>query len=474
MIRPIYVHCRPSAEGNLHPNSVMKVNGSVAVLNRITETLLGYPGLAIDETYMGSVLQSSELTHLQSVLVEEIERSLSRGDQPVIFCSLVSYNAERSLRLLSALKRAYGRRIRTGVGGQLTRFAPEAYLGNANLDHVGVGDAEVILRPLLEGGRYAAGYKMVSPRDHYASPQYANYLGLEERLEAMSHLHYGPFTGIRQLVTESVRGCAWATAYRICKFCSLQAVDTRPLFRDLSDHFRIERELAVRYGCNWIFDVSNQWLPVVGPRPVTTWLREYIEAQHRCGAAEINRYVYLTANSITERSAPLLREAGVRAVFVGLDGWDRATRRALYKPDVPSSPVLQVCQRHGLYVRTAVVIGSGLTRENLRDLPAFVEDTLHQFGDVILSLATFLEVVLPGSEDWETFERMSVARGITEAIDLFKFFRVHGYHSPVQEARLSELRIRHQEPAVAYEELVAARDKTAAIIERYGVQRVRW
>ncbi|KAA0206741.1 hypothetical protein EDM68_01400 [Candidatus Uhrbacteria bacterium] len=467
MLRPFFIHCRPSADHDERFDTVMMMNGSVAVLNNISRDLTGTSGLAIDETWMGPETRWQERTALLDFLSEEIERALANDDEPIVFCTLMSYNAGNAIRLLENLKRAFGSRLRTGVGGQLTRVHPEAYVNNPAIDHVSVGDAEVTLGPLLlERKRFVRGYKMVTAVDHYATPLYENYLGLDSRLDEMSRYEFGPFRGIRQLVTESVRGCSWANAYKVCKFCSLQGVDTAPMFRSIPDHLRIERELAERHGANWIFDVSNLWLPTVNKMDAQAWLRNYLRLKEMVGGPALNRYVYMTSNTLTPSSARLLYQAGVRIVYIGLDGWDAATNRALYKPKVHAWKPLAACRDAGIKVRTSTVIGSGLTRENIRALPDFVANTLAEYGDTILSWGNFLEIVLPGSENWQHFERESERHDIVEVKDIFRFFREHGYLPLDLEDRLTELRIRHHEHDVPFEDVIAARDAAVAAVKQ--------
>lgn len=467
MLRPFFVHCRPSADHDERFDTVMMMNGSVAVLNRIAGEMTGTPGLAIDETWMGSDPQWQKPDALFDFLSEEIERALSNDDEPVVFCTLMSYNAVNAIRLVENLKRVFGSRLRTGVGGQLTRVNPEAYINNPAIDHVSVGDAEVTLAPLLlERKRFVRGYKSITPDNHYAAPLYEHYLGLESRLDEMSRYEFGPFRGIRQLVTESVRGCSWANAYKVCKFCSLQGVETAPLFRNIPDHLRIERELAEQHGANWIFDVSNLWLPTVNQMDAQAWLRHYLRLKEQVGGPSLSRYVYMTSNALTQSSARLLYQAGVRVVYIGLDGWDAGTNRALYKPKIHAWKPLAACRDAGIKVRTSTVIGSGLTRENIRALPDFVSNTLAEFGDTILSWGNFLEIVLPGSEDWQNFERESERHDLVEVMDIFRFFREHGYLPLDMEDRLTELRIQHYERDVPFDDIIASRDAAVAAVKQ--------
>lgn len=464
MIQPIYVHCKPDQGYDDRFDTVMNVNGSIAVLNSITRELLGYPGLTIDESYPGPGLHGQERECILAGIRQEIDEALRQGDEPVLYCTLLSYNAEGSLRLLRQLKEEYGNHLRTGVGGQLTNLYPEMgsspWLKSNFIDQVAVGDAEILLGAMLLGrNRFCSGTKHVNSDDHYAPPYYGNYLGLAERLNEMARYQFGPFTGIRQLITESVRGCAWANAHRRCKFCALPGVNDIPFFRNFEGHFGIERQLADEYGINWIFDVSNQWLPTMIPRLQVEWLSQYVAARRSYNGPDINRYVYLTTNSITRHTAPLLREAGVRIAYVGIDGWDKGTKAANYKTLASTEEMLEACRENGIFVRTSLVIGSGLTPQNLEELPRFVTDLMSRYGGhTILSFGNFIQIVLPGSDDWAETRFMAHAHGNDTAQEIFEHFDEHGYLTLDQEDYLNEFRVREGQHLVAYEQVVAARD----------------
>lgn len=467
-IKPIFVHCAPDTGHDNRFDTVMMPNGSIAALCQIVKTLQQkyqhlIDPLAVDEQYLrdGKSDRDTLLTHLHTLLDDAIRQNV----QPVVLCTLLSYNAEGSLALLKELKTMYGSSIRTGVGGQLIRTCPHAYLQNSYIDHVGIGDAEAVLEPLLMGNQhFAAGYLKIN-ESHYSKLNYGTYLGLEDRLGEMSRYRLGPFTNIRQLLTESVRGCAWAHAFKICDMCSLEGVSTNPVFKPLVDHFQIERDLGARYDCNWVFDVSNQWLPVMGQANQLAWLQNYLQVRKQYGEYNVNRYVYLTANSITPETAPLIRKTGVRIAYVGLDGWDQSTRTALHKTQAGPEQMLDAARAAGIYIRTSMVIGSGLTVENLKLLPQFVQHIAGGYGDIILSWGNFLEIILPGSPVWYSFQKFAQDNAIAEAQNLYQFFYENGYLSWPQQEKLTELYIRHTQP-VPYEAVVAARDQAQEIIKK--------
>ncbi|HLC94497.1 MAG TPA: radical SAM protein [Patescibacteria group bacterium] len=96
-----------------------------------------------DTTFPGE-LQTIE------AIEKEVDELIKIGETPRIFASVLSYNAEASIKFLEKLKSKYGDKIITGVGGQLIGRATKAYIANPYIDIVGVGDAEVIFRPMMQ------------------------------------------------------------------------------------------------------------------------------------------------------------------------------------------------------------------------------------------------------------------------------------------------------------------------------------
>jgi hypothetical protein len=470
-IRLIAVHCRPDAGYDLRYDTTMMVSMGVAALNRVAYDLLGYTGVAIDETYMGAgIPDAGERAYLLALVSDLVEGYLIAGDTPVVMCTLLSYNALGTDSFLRELKQRFGARLTTGVGGQHVTMCSEAcaaWRTKPYVDCLANGDAEVTLQLLLSGQTYAEGKKAVKPLDHYARPYYGGYVGLEDRLEEMSHLNLRGLRNIRMLLTESVRGCSWAVARKeACEMCALDVLLALH-FRGFPEHFAIESELVASFGINWIFDVSNQWIPVQGPAAQVKWLERYCAAKARYGGPNVSKYVYLTTNSVTAETAPLLRQAGVDLVYVGIDGWDARTRRELHKTQYDPFKMLDAAKASGLLVRTSMVIGSGVTADNVRQLPKFVKEILNGYGDTVISFGTFTEIILPGAENWRQFREQcfSGANELQKGRELFASFDVNGFLDLDQQDELNLLRIRHTQAALLDDILSAKAEAEALIAE---------
>lgn len=476
-VKPYFVHCTQDKEYDERFDTLMMPSGSIAALVTVSEALRQkydflQPALAIDESYPALNVHGQEREYLLRYLRQEIEKDLAQDVIPAIFCSVYSYNAEQSLKLLQLLKEQYGSRIRTGVGGPLIRVIPDTYQSLPFIDHVGVGDAEVVLAPLLIGNKpFSQGYLQLNPEkcQHYARLSYDGYLALADRLEVMSQLQYGPFTNLRQLSVESVRGCSWAKAIgKTCEMCSLQSISSAPLFKPFTEYFDIENQLAEKFNINWVFDVSNQFLPVMGLSQQERWLQEYLLARQKYSRAKINKYAYLTANSISERTAPLLREADIRIMYIGFDGWNSQTRQALHKPQVDPFKVLQICRENGLYVRTGTVIGAGVTNPNVQELPEFAKSMISQYQGTMLTWGLFLEEILPGSQAWSNLQKEARQNNWQEVTSLYQFFTEHGFLMRQQQEKLTEHYLRLLQHA-DFEAIVAVRDQVKEIVSPHTI-----
>ncbi|OGY43008.1 MAG: hypothetical protein A2Y67_03410 [Candidatus Buchananbacteria bacterium RBG_13_39_9] len=476
-VKPYFVHCTQDKEYDERFDTLMMPSGSVAALVTISDDLRHkydflLPALAIDESYPNADVHGREREYLLRYLHQEIENDLVQEVTSAIFCSVYSYNAEQSLKLLQTLKQEYGDRIRTGVGGPLIRVIPATYQSLPFIDHVGVGDAEVVLESLLIGERtFSEGYLQLNPEtgQHYARFSYDNYLALADRLKVMSQLQYGLFTNIRHLVLESVRGCSWANAIgKPCEMCSLQSINSAPLFKPFPEYFDIENQLAEKLNINWVFDVSNQFLPVMGLNQQEKWLKEYLDARKKFSQTKINKYAYLTANSITERTAPLLREADIRIIYIGFDGWNSETRHALHKPQVDPFKVLQICRDNDLYVRTGTVIGAGATDSNVQELPDFAKRMISEYQGTILTWGLFLEEILPGSYAWSNLQKQAQQNNWQEVTRLYQFFTEHGFLRRDQQEKLTEHYLRLLQ-YTDFDAIVAVRDQVKEIVSPHTI-----
>ena len=151
--------------------------------------------------------------------------------------------------------------------------------------------------------------------------------------------------------------------------------------------------------------------------------------------------------------------------YVGIDGWDARTRRDLHKTQYDPFKMLDAAKAAGLLVRTSMVIGSGITAENIRLLPDFVRQIINNYSDTVLSFGTFTEIILPGAENWRQFRELCAAgdNALRRGREIYDRFDAQGFLSLDEQDELNLLRIQHTQGALL-DDILAAKAETEAII----------
>ncbi len=495
----ILVHCDSGAGMENREDTILAANAGIAVVSAVGK-MFGVSSIAFDKSYLGTTPaahESGSVQSLFSLVSAAIQQSLDRGEQPFLLCTILNYNAEESLLLLQRIKGRFRDKIHTGVGGQHIRTSPQsflrkltkrsadraglAYYEGGYIDHVSVGHAEITLPKILGIGVdinkgedvFVQGELNLSPNDqiHFAQPDYSSYHAIHDRLKAMESMSLGPFKpGSRQLVIEGVRGCSWAFSQgKACTMCALESIDSRPIFKPFGQYFGHMRKLMDDYSVNWLFDVSNQFVPVLNTMGMMVWLNEFIKEKERHGCSEANIYTYLTSGSLNHLTIPLLRKAGVSMAYVGIDGWTQGTQKALNKsplltrsdkrhlqvvrsfddkePPRSLETMLDQCRQNGLHIRTSLVVGSGIDRTALQKLCEFVAMLSTTYDDVVLTLGIFEQIILPGSPVFTMFEYDARALNWSDVISMYDLFREQGYLSWEQQSRLNALFIHYDQKA---------------------------
>ena len=118
-----------------------------------------------------------------------------------------------------------------------------------------------------------------------------------------------------------------------------------------------------------------------------------------------------------EDLARMLYEVGVRWVYVGADGKEGFT------PDWsgrhPLVRTLENCRRHGLSASVGFVLGRrDQTWEDVGRWQAFCRRLTREFGDVLIITDGWVNVVAPGSPDWELLCGIDTSFADTDCPDL--------------------------------------------------------
>lgn len=453
-------------------DALLYPNASIAALLYQAERL-GVEAVAIDETFPGG--------DFRRVLDGLLEDALARGKTPHLMFTVLYYNAERTMRLISELRRCYGRRIRVIVGGFMARLYGEQYARNPEIDVVAVGDAEMIMaESLVTQQRMIRGViseqNIPLGRDerrmHYGDLSYDRYVGLDERLDRMARFPVGwgstRFTGMRQVCVESLRSCSWAVSNPkgACRFCaaSLDLLQVNP--RPLRAEFDLHMKLIERHGINWVFDVASQWLPTFTPSDCERWLTEYIRTMEEYPAEvrALNKYVYLTLISFSERVSPLLREAGVKMAYIGIDHVDPDVLKHMNKPAKRWDQVIErldQCRDHDIDFRTALVIGEAESDRSLHTLVDQAKSLCERYSDSMLSLGSFLIEIIPGSRVFSDLRRDCA--DMPEVVEVYETYDRQGYVPREFQLRLTRAYISRYS-TVSFDEVLAAQQQVVRTV----------
>lgn len=406
-------------------DTLIAPSGTVATLNQIARdcgiTAQGFDGAFPDQI------------QVQNAIREEIEATLQKGEIPLVLFSLLVYNAEQSLAFIKTLKQDFQDRIITVVGGQLVPFATRAYLDNADIDTVCVGDGEALIPRLsldvTKGSlnpyysEWLSSQLDRSKRGQFSFVSYDDFFQIHERLEAQRRI-----SGFSQLCIQGLGGpgCSWAANNKngACDFCALQNIEEMNR-RTLPELMRAEKELEDQFNPDRLFDVANQFLPFLNKRKNISWLQSFIEERKRAGL-KAKKYVYLTVGSIDEDIAPLLAEAGVEEVFLGIDHFDPDALKEENKSHRSQSRLqktLDALAQNGIRFRVGVVLGSASeTSASLRSVEEGASWVIQNYSDSLVSLGVYPIYILPGSGVYERVRKMSGVQHIVHSFESKGFF----------------------------------------------------
>lgn len=433
LMKCINIHLSVNDSETERFDTILSPSGTVATLNAIAkENRLDYSG------YDGAFPDEETV---RNAIREDIERTLGRNVKPAVLFSLLAYNSENTLRLAAELKRDYREHIRTILGGQLVPFALNAYRANPAIDAACIGDGEVLVPRLaqdIKADRLRQEYNHwlsaeMDKRGQFSFVEYENFYQIRERLQAQQEVF-----GFSQLCIQGLGGpgCAWASTNvdGACDFCALQNISEMNS-RSISEQMQTERSLQDTLKPDRIFDVSNQFLPFVDPGKNAQWLQGYI-TERRIHGVTTPKYTYLTVTSIDANVAPLLSEAGIEEVYVGIDHFDaRALKEGnkSHRSRNQLKTALDALQANGIKVRLGLVIGSSVEDDSsLRQLKRGTEWLKDRYADMINSIGIFPVYVLPGSKVYERARTIPAARKIIES------FESKGYFTRGEERSLTK------------------------------------
>jgi anaerobic magnesium-protoporphyrin IX monomethyl ester cyclase len=328
----------------------------------------------------------ADLVLVQDRVRQTVERLVREHEPDLIGLSVMTFQRTTARRLIRLVRRLRPG-VRIAVGGYDPSLAPAEYMGATDgVDFIVRGEGELTLRALLRALEAGAGLDRIAGLSFRSGTEYvhnpdrpaADLAGAEIRPPRRDSRVLRGYTLLgRQVdVVETSRGCTFD-----CSFCSIIEMRGRsfhpyPIPRVIED-IRDARE----HGARSIFLVDDNI--VLDVRRFEALCHALIE--HRLEG--LDYFVQAMTSTLAnhgERLAPLMKRAGFRYVFLGIENvleedlqFLRARRKNTRKEHGRSAgnaavEAIRHLHRHGMYVIGGLIVGNpDDTREGIEANLAF-------------------------------------------------------------------------------------------------------
>jgi len=315
----------------------------------------------------------ADLILVQTRVRETVERLVRQREPDVVGLSVMTFQRRTALKLI-ALLRELRPAARIAVGGYDPSLAPDAYTtAGEPPDFLIRGEGEFTFRELIQaieagaGYRHVAGLSFRTESGFYHNPDRA-VTGLASGELKPPNRAARVLTGYtmvgRQVdVVETSRGCTFD-----CSFCSIIEMRGRNFHTYTFDRVLADIRDARAHGARTIFLVDDNI--TLNVRRFEALCRAIVEA----GLDDLEYIVQAMTSAIANHGAtlaPLMRRAGFRYVFLGienvLDG-DLAFLRARAKntgrggareaADHATIQAIDHLHRHKMYVVGGLIVGN--------------------------------------------------------------------------------------------------------------------
>ena len=263
----------------------------------------------------------ADLILVQNSVRATVERLMIEVEPDVVGLSVMTFQRKTALKIVQ-LVRSLRPEVRVVAGGYDPSLAPEAYTGEGNgIDYIVRGEGELTFRELLraiESGdgleniqglwyRSADGWRRNPPRPVHSLE------GDDIRLPRRSARLLSGYTMMGRPidVVETSRGCTFD-----CGFCSIIEMRGRNFHTYSFDRVLADIRDAREHGARALFIVDDN---------ITLNVRRFEALCRAIIEAGLNDIVY-TVQAMTspiamhgETLAPLMRQAGFRYVFLGIE-----------------------------------------------------------------------------------------------------------------------------------------------------------
>src|SRR6266581_6150505 len=321
----------------------------------------------------------ADLILVQRSVRQTVERLVRELEPDVIGLSIMTFQRRTAMRIIE-LVRELRPGVRVVVGGYDPSLAPEAYMGDSGVDFIVRGEGEITFRELLRaletGGDSAeiAGlsYRNTNGFHHNRERPVSHLTGDEIRPPRRDARVLGGYTMLgRQVdVVETSRGCTFD-----CSFCSIIAMRGRQFHTFSLDRVLADIRDARAHGARAIFLVDDNITLNVSR------FEALCQAIIDAGLNSIDYIVQAMTSAIAnhgETLAPLMRRAGFRYVFLGIENildedlnFLRANSKNVRRENgrkVGNAAIqaIDAVHRNKMYVVGGLIVGNpGDTRESI-------------------------------------------------------------------------------------------------------------
>jgi len=263
----------------------------------------------------------ADLILVQSKVRETVERLIGEIKPDVVGLSVMTFQRKTALRIIR-LVRTLQPAVRVAVGGYDPSLAPDAYMREGcGIDYIVRAEGEITFREVLRALENGEGFDRIQGLTYRASdgwhrnpPRPVHSLeGDEIRLPKRSARVLNGYTMMgRQVdVVETSRGCTFD-----CGFCSIIEMRGRNFHTYSFDRVLADIRDAREHGARAIFIVDDNIS--LNIHRFEALCRAIIDA----GLNDISYTVQAMTSPIAmhgETLAPLMRQAGFRYVFLGIE-----------------------------------------------------------------------------------------------------------------------------------------------------------
>src|SRR2546423_290509 len=263
----------------------------------------------------------ADLILVQKEVRATVERLVREVNPQLVGMSVMTFQRKTALKI-AALLQSLKPEVQIAVGGYDPSLAPHGYMEpSSNIDFIVRGEGEVTFRELVRALEEGSGYSHIAGLSYRSGERWHDNLprpvhSLEDDEIRLPNrkarvLHGYTMLGRQVDVIETSRGCTFD-----CSFCSIIQMRGRNFHTYSFDRVLADIRDARDHGAQTIFLVDDK---------ITLNVHRFEALCHAIVDAELNKIDYIVQAMTSaianhgETLAPLMRQAGFRYVFLGIE-----------------------------------------------------------------------------------------------------------------------------------------------------------